>query len=92
MKRNKIIGCVLTPLSGMAAFAFACVSTAQAQNNLAFAGQLNLALADASSSGGGGAGADAPDEKTELAKKLQNPIAASADRIAASVLLSRFIF
>jgi hypothetical protein len=62
------------------AAALACVcalaaSTAYAQNDSAFNGQLTLAPADATSSNGGGAGDDAKDEEAEMAKKLQNPVA-----------------
>jgi hypothetical protein len=49
--------------------------TAQAQINLAFNRQFTLAPADATSSSGG-VGDDAQAQAAELAKKLQNPVAA----------------
>ena len=58
------------------AFACALASTTRAQNNSPFYRPLTLAAADAPSSGGGAAGADAENETAELAKKLNNPVAA----------------
>jgi hypothetical protein len=57
----------------------ACALTAaaaQGQDNSANPGQSTLAPADAGSSGDGGAGSDPKAAEAELAKKLQNPIAA----------------
>jgi hypothetical protein len=51
-------------------------TTASAQNNSGSPSQLTLAPADAGSSGAGGAGADPKAAEAELAKKLQNPVAA----------------
>jgi hypothetical protein len=51
-------------------------TAAQAQNNSGLNRQLILAPADAGSSGDGGAGADPKAAEAELAKKLQNPVAA----------------
>jgi hypothetical protein len=51
-------------------------TTTQAQNNSTFDSTLTLAANDAVSSGGGGAGDDAKAQEAELAKKLQNPVAA----------------
>ena len=63
-----------------AALAVTCAlasTTTHAQNDLALNGSLTLAPADAvSSGGGGGVGEDAKDQEAELAKKLQNPVAA----------------
>jgi hypothetical protein len=62
-----------------AAFAFACTlvwSNAQAQNHPTFDGSFTLAPADADTSGGGGAADDKAAQEAELAKKLQNPVAA----------------
>src|ERR1035438_63136 len=61
------------------AFAFACTlvwSTAQAQNHPTFDGSFTLAPADADTSGGGGAADGNAAQDAELAKKLQNPVAA----------------
>lgn len=55
--------------------ALLAASTAHAQNNPALDGRLTLAPADADSSAGG-AGDDAKAQEAELAKKLQNPVAA----------------
>src|SRR3974377_2105551 len=62
------------------AAALACAlipTTAYAQTESGFYRPLtlNLAPSDTAPSGGGGAREDAPDEKAELAKKLQNPVA-----------------
>jgi len=57
----------------------ACVlaaTTAQAQNNSTFDSSFTLAPADAVSPGGGGAADDKAAQEAELAKKLQNPVAA----------------
>jgi hypothetical protein len=51
-------------------------TTAYAQTESGFYRPLTLAAADATSSGGGGAGAEPEDQEAELAKKLQNPVAA----------------
>ena len=51
-------------------------TTADAQSDSGFYRPLTLALADATSSGGGGAVDDGKNEEAELAKKLQNPVAA----------------
>jgi hypothetical protein len=51
-------------------------TTANAQNNSGLNSQLTLAPADAGSSGDGGAGTDSKAAEAELAKKLQNPVAA----------------
>jgi hypothetical protein len=63
-----------------AALALACAlasTTTHAQNQPAFDGSFTLAANDAVSSGGGGAaGDDQKDQEAELAKKLQNPVAA----------------
>jgi hypothetical protein len=59
------------------AAAFICVlasATTQAQNSPAFIGSPTLATADATSAGGGAA--DAQSQEADLAKKLQNPVAA----------------
>jgi len=59
------------------ATATALVATAaSAQNHSGSTSQLTLAPADAGSSGDGGAGADPKADEAELAKKLQNPVAA----------------
>ena len=61
------------------AAALACAlgaTAAHAQTQSGFYRPLTLAPADATSSGGGGAEADAADQQAELAKKLQNPVAA----------------
>ena len=52
------------------------LTTAQAQNHPNFYRTLTLAPADAASPGGGGAGDDEKDQEAELAKKLNNPVAA----------------
>ena len=52
-------------------------STAHAQNNSAFDDSFTLAANDAVTTGGGGAASDAAqNQQGELAKKLQNPVAA----------------
>jgi hypothetical protein len=59
--------------------ALACAlaaTAAHAQNNSGPQSQLTPAPADAGSSGTGGAGTDAQSQEAELAKKLQNPVAA----------------
>jgi hypothetical protein len=62
-----------------AALALACAlasTTTHAQNQPAFDNSFTLAANDAVSSGGGAAGDDQKDQEAELAKKLQNPVAA----------------
>jgi hypothetical protein len=59
--------------------ALACAlaaSTAQGQNNSGLNSQLTPTPADATSPGGGGAADDKAAQEAELAKKLQNPVAA----------------
>jgi len=61
------------------AAALACAlgaNTAYAQTQSSFYRPLTLAAAPDDAAGGGGAGGDAEDQQAELAKKLQNPVAA----------------
>jgi hypothetical protein len=70
----------ITHKQNLFAVALACLSvtastTIQAQDRPVFNSSFTLAPADATSSGGG-AGDEAKDQQAELAKKLQNPVAA----------------
>lgn len=68
-----------TPKQILRATALICAlaaSTTQAQNNSVFDSKLTLAPADATSSSSGSAAAEEPNQEAELAKKLQNPVAA----------------
>jgi hypothetical protein len=64
----------------VAALALACAlasTTTRAQNNSTFDGSFTLAANDAvAPAGGGAAGDNQKDQEAELAKKLQNPVAA----------------
>lgn len=74
-RRSTNIG--LSLLAGTAALVCALgATTASAQTQPGFYHPLTLAAADASSPGGSSAGADAETEQAELAKKLNNPVAA----------------
>jgi hypothetical protein len=66
----------LSLLAGTATLVCALgATTSHAQTDSGYYRPLTLAPADAASSGGGGAGAEEQDQKAELAKKLQNPVA-----------------
>ena len=66
-----------TLLAGLSlALGMSLASSALAQNYSGLKPTLTLAPADAVSSGGGGAADDAKTQAAELAKKLQNPVAA----------------
>jgi hypothetical protein len=67
----------LSLLAGTTALVCALGATnAYAQTQSGFYHPLTLAAADAASPGGGAAGDDAETQQAELAKKLQNPVAA----------------
>jgi len=66
----------ILPVAALACLCAMVSSTTQAQDKPFFDGSFTLAANDAVSSGGGGATAETPDEEAELAKKLNNPLAA----------------
>jgi len=75
--KHKLTTCGLSLLAGtLALLCTLGATTAFAQTASTFYRPLTLAPADAPSSGGGAAGADAENTTAELAKKLNNPVAA----------------
>jgi len=70
MKQKNLLAAALTIACALAP------SITRAQNNSVSDGKLTPVSADASSSGAGGAGSDAQNQEAELAKKLNNPVAA----------------
>jgi hypothetical protein len=73
MKTNRKQNLIATALVGLSALASA---TIQAQDKPVFDGSFTLADNDAVSSGGGSAETAAADQEADLAKKLNNPVAA----------------